>query len=398
MNTKQQEAFDLVCSGKNVLLTGPAGTGKSYTLQEMFAWANTKRFGVTASTGLAAFLIGGRTIHSFLGIGLGKKPVDVTVTQIKYKNKPAYNNIINLDILFIDEISMIDKNLLDYISQVLSMIRNCDKPFGGVQVVLCGDFCQLPPVDGEFCFLSEVWKTANLQTVVLEDLIRQDRDPTFQNILKDLRWGKCSKSTLDILKKCTNTTFADGIIPTKLFPTNNNVDNINNAELSKLKESGASVRTYKTIYQGPDTWCKYVHEEIELCVGAQVMCTTNLQGTNICNGTRGVVVELGNSDVIIRLVNGQNVSIPYTKTTCIDNKKHSVNFMPLKLAYAISIHKSQGMTLDAVEIDIGDSIFTFGQGYVAITRARSLESIKIISVKASSFRVHPKVKEFYGEN
>lgn len=397
MNTKQQEAYDAFKLGTNIVLTGPAGTGKSYTLHHMFSWAEKarKRCGITASTGLSAFLIGGRTIHSFLGIGLGKKPVDLTAQQVKHKNKPVYTKLLTLDILVIDEISMIDSELLDYISEFLKIVRNSELPFGGVQVVLCGDFCQLPPVEGKFCFFADVWKESNFHTIVLEDLIRQGSDSSFQKILKELRWG-CSKDTLAELKKCMTTTFAEGIIPTKLYSTNKNVDNINLAELEKVKKTGAVCQTYKSTYQGSSkSWCQHVPEAVELCEGAQVMCTTNLQGTEIFNGTRGVVVKLGPTEVHIKLVDGQVTQIPFTKIACLDNDKLTVTFMPLRLAYAISIHKSQGLTLDALEIDVGPSIFEYGQAYVAISRAKTLGSIRIVNIVSGSFRVHPLVKDFY---
>ena len=397
MNTKQHEAFNAFKLGNNIVLTGPAGTGKSFTLHQMFSWADKshKRCGITASTGLSAFLIGGRTIHSFLGIGLGKKPVDLTAQHVKHKNKPVFTKLLSLDILFIDEISMIDSQLLDYISEFLKIIRNSNLPFGGIQIVLCGDFCQLPPVEGKFCFFANVWKESEFQVIVLEDLIRQDSDIGFQNMLKELRWG-CSNETLQELKKCMATKFAEGIIPTKLYSTNNNVDNINIAELEKIKKTGAPSATYKSTYVGSSkTWCQHIHEFVELCEGVQVMCTTNLQGTDIFNGTRGVVVKLCPTEVHIKLVSGQVVAIPFAKIACLENDKLTVSFMPLRLAYAISIHKSQGMTLDALEIDLGTSIFEYGQAYVAISRAKTLASIRIIDVVSKSFRVHPHVKEFY---
>ena len=400
MNTKQQKAFDVIQSGKNVVVTGPAGTGKSYTLKKIIDWAIIKRknFGITASTGLSAFLIGGRTIHSFLGIGLGKKPVEEIAMSVKYSNKPVYNTLCNLDMLFIDEISMIDKDLLDYISNYLSCIRECDKPFGGIQVVLSGDFCQLPPVDGQFCFLSNVWKTGNFETIVLEELVRQNTDMAFQSILQEARYGICSPSTLVTLKKLQKTEFDNGIVPTRLFSKNVNVDTINLNELQKLKQSGETSIIYKTTTKGGNSWCKHIPTEIELCIGAQVMCTANITGTELVNGTRGVVLAMTPQDVTLKLVNGSITVIPFINMTCEDNKKLSVIYMPLKLAYALTIHKSQGMTLDAIELDIGGSIFEYGQAYVALSRAKTLESIKILSVKASSFKTHPLVCKFYENN
>jgi len=400
MNTKQQEALDSVISGRNVLLTGPAGTGKSYSLAHIVSWAHShgKNIGVTASTGLAAFLIGGRTIHSFLGIGLAKVPAEIIAQKIQFKNKMIYNKLRLLDILVVDEVSMLDADLLDYISKYLSLVKKNPAPFGGIQVVLCGDFCQLPPVAGEFCFVSAIWDASSFVKVILEDLVRQDGDLELQAILSELRWGNCSTATLARLKELKHTVFPSGVVPTKLFPTNKFVDVTNSAEYAKLKATGAKVGIFKTTFGGAGStvWGKHVPEFIELCVGAQVLVTMNLQGTDIVNGTRGVIVDISSSAVIIQLVNGTEAEIPYVGLIGEDSKKDTVNYMPLKLAYAISIHKSQGMTLDAVEIDIGSSVFECGQAYVAISRARSIASIRVVNVKASSFKVHPLVKDFYG--
>jgi len=397
MNSKQQSAYDAFCDKKNLVITGPAGTGKSFTINKMVDWAthHNKRFGITASTGISAFLIGGRTIHSFLGIGLANKSPEDTANYVKFRCKQIYKTLINLEILFIDEISMIDKDLLDYISEYLCCIRECDEPFGGIQVVLSGDFCQLPPVNGDFCFLSNVWKVGQFSIVLLEDLVRQNDDTVFQQILQEVRYGKCSKETLSILNELKKTEFPSDIIPTKLFSKNINVDRINNTEMEKLKNAGMQSIIYKTTFVGNNVWCKHIPTEVELCVGAQVMCTTNISGTDIVNGTRGVIVAMTPTAVSMKLVNGETYVMQYINVNCEDNLQLSVSYMPLKLAYALTIHKSQGMTLDAMELDIGDSIFEYGQAYVALSRARSLKSIKILKVKASSFKTHPLVKQFY---
>lgn len=399
MNSKQQESFDLVCDGKNILLTGPAGTGKSYTIAHVVDWANThgKRIGVTASTGLAAFLVGGRTIHSFLGIGLASTPAEIQAQKVRFRNKVIYNKLRYLDMLVIDEVSMIDKDLLDYISKYLSLIRQNNEPFGGIQIILCGDFCQLPPVKGDFCFLSEVWEQANFQKVVLEELVRQDGDHQLQKILGELRWGNCSSEVYALLLNLKNTSYTNDVIPTKLFPTNKFVDITNISEYAKIKATGAKNLAYKTIFGGGGEaiWGKHVPQTLELCVGTQVIVSVNLVGTNIVNGSRGIVDDVCPTHVVIKLVNGTLAEIPYVQLCSEDNKKDTVSYMPLKLAYAISIHKSQGMTLDAVEIDIGGSVFEYGQAYVAISRARSMDCIRILNVKPNSFKTHPLVTEFY---
>jgi ATP-dependent DNA helicase PIF1 len=404
MNQKQQEAFLLCQAGENIFLTGPAGTGKSFTLQRIIKWADTmdKDIGVTASTGLAAYLLRGRTVHSFLGIGLGSKPAETLAANILKKNQPLYKRLSNLDILIIDEISMIDDEFLDKISDVLSIIRKNKTPFGGIQMILSGDFCQLPPIKGKYCFLSKVWQVANIKTVVLEELVRQDGDTEFQKILSEVRWGSCSKDILKILKKKQTTEFKNAIKPTKLYSTNINVDAINSKEYEKLLNDGATARRYDTKYSlhvASKVWSESVKipEYIDLCVGAQVMVTWNLPcDPTIINGTRGVIVSLDDTGPRLKLVTGREVKIEYLKMTSEDDDKIAVHFIPLRLAYAITVHKSQGSTLDAIEIDLGDSIFEYGQAYTALSRARSLDSIRVVAVKSKSFRTHPLVKEFYG--
>lgn len=405
MNSKQTEAITRVQSGENIFLTGPAGTGKSYTLHKIIEWAKESNIdiGITASTGQSAYLLKGRTIHSFLGIGLATKSISELISALKKWNFQQYEYLQSkLRILIIDEISMINDELLDFISEYLSKIRGCELPFGGCQVVLTGDFCQLPPVNGKYCFISATWKRANISTVLLEELIRQDGDTIFQTILQELRWGRCSDETLAILNSHKETEFHNGIIPTKLYSVNVDVDKINKREYDALVDAGAPTKLYKTRYS-LHTHCKKwaesvkIPDAVELCIGAQVLVTWNIgRDSQIFNGTRGVISYLGEKAVVIRLENGKEAAIEFMKMGCEFIEDIKVMFMPLKLAYALSIHKSQGMTLDAVEIDLGSSIFEYGQAYTALSRARNLPSIKIIDVKAKSFKTHKIVKKFYG--
>lgn len=403
MNTKQQHALSLVQSGSNVLLTGPAGTGKTYTMKHIISWAkeNGKKVGTTASTGMAAYLLQGKTMHSFLGIGLATKPAAALAAYVKNKNPALFARLRMLDIFIVDEISMVNDQLLDKVSDYLAILRDRrDEPFGGVQIILCGDFCQLPPVDGKFCFLSSSWEKAGMKVCILEELVRQSDDAVFQSMLQELRWGVCSKQTLQTLKALKTATFAEGVTPTKLYSINVDVDKINNNEFDKLvAEHGKQPAEYPTTYSAnpqTTTWCKSIRvpEKVALCEGAQVMITWNI-GSDIVNGTRGVVTVMTPEGPYVRLKNGEQVLVEYIKITSEDNDTVFCMFMPLRLAYAISIHKSQGMTLDAVEMDLGESIFEYGQAYTALSRARTLDSVRIAKVKASSFRTNPLVKKFY---
>ena len=229
MNSEQLEALELVKKGKNIFLTGSAGTGKSYTLQNIIQWARSQylEFSVTASTGSAAYLIRGRTIHSYLGIGLGQKSSQELYEYIRSKKPFIANKLRKLNILIIDEISMIDNVLFDKISEFLSLIRKNKKPFGGLQIILSGDFAQLPSITGKYCFLSDTWNNANIKVVTLKTLVRQNNDDIFKNMLEELRFGKCTKESLEILKNLSKKEFTHDIIPTILYSLNQDVEKIN---------------------------------------------------------------------------------------------------------------------------------------------------------------------------
>lgn len=426
LNAKQQEAFDAVSRGGNVFLSGQAGTGKSFTLKHIVAaaykkWGGVEAVGVTATTGLAALLIGGRTVHSFLGIGLARKSAEELAKDVK--SKPfMMKKLLALRLLIIDEISMMDAELLEKISVFLGIVRGKPgKAFGDVQLVICGDLCQLPPVQGAFCFKAPCWKAAKIRTVMLTDSIRQAEDGEFRAMLEELRFGRCRPEVLKRLEACGETVFEGGIEPTVLHSKNVDVDAVNEREYQKVKakantagDDGNGERVFTTRYAGGDRardWARSIRvaESVALCVGAQVMVTWNVQvavpvpgggagdttNINLPNGMRGVVVRFGDYP-IVRFRSGRELAIPLTTVVNEESKPPmSVTFMPLKLAYAITIHKSQGMTLDAVVMDLGDNIFQDGQAYTALSRARSLDSVRIVAVKAQSFGVHPEVEAFY---
>jgi len=408
LNYEQESALTSFKKGNNIFLTGPAGTGKSVTLKKIIEHCETEgiSFGVTATTGSAAFLIGGRTLHSYLGIGLAKESAKELFAYARYKLSHTVKKLRLQNVLIIDEISMLDLELLEKISEYLSLVRYNNKPFGGLQLVLNGDFCQLEPVSGDYCFKSELWKKLNLDTIYLYKMIRQDGDNKFQKMLSKFRYGICSDKHYEtLLKYKENDVGSDLIKPTILYPKNFDVDKVNKAEYNKLIKSGAEKKIYEvnypTIKKNKDkamTWLKSldVPESVELCVGAQVVVTANIdQDKGIVNGTRGSIINVKNNKVIIKRIDGSSYDIEYFKTVNIEDKEIYIYYMPLKLAYALTIHKAQGMTLDALEIDIGSNIFASGQAYTAISRAKNLKSIKIKSVSKNSFIIKDSVLEFY---
>lgn len=402
LNTKQREAVEEVLNGRNILITGPGGTGKSFTIKYIteLLIENNKYYGLTATTGTASVLIGGQTINSYLGIGLGNSKVSDIIKNI-ITNKNIRERIVKLEVLIIDEISMLDDKLFEKISEILSTIRGqlidkklAEKPFGGIQMIFVGDFCQLAPVKGLYCFLSKVWEKLDVNIIVLEELVRQTGDQLFQKILGIVRKGKCTDNIITVLERLKDTQFSDNIIPTKLYPVNVDVDKINNIEVEKLKKKGYKSSLYKaTCSKGNEKTA--LNYDIELTENAQIIITRNIDISHgLVNGTRGVIKHLGCDYVIIEDVNNNVHTINYYKD--IMNKKTSyIMHMPIRTSYALSIHKSQGMTIDAVELDLGANIFAYGQTYTALSRAKNLNSIKIISVDKNSFKINPYVKKFY---
>lgn len=403
LNTEQHQAFDLIKEGHSVLLTGSAGTGKSFTLSEIIAWANKnkKNIGVTATTGSAAILIKGRTIHSYLGIGLGTKTATQMAAHVIQNSKYVLNRLRKLDILVIDEISMLDAELFSKISEFLSIIRMNPMPFGELQIVLCGDFAQIAPVgkNAEYCFKSNIWSDANIITINLKTIIRQKDDLEFIEILESLRWGKCTKSILEKLQKLQNTVFDSDILPTHLYGRNINVDVINQSHFTKLVEYGAATKTYTTKYsKNAKMWadsCK-VQPEIKLCIGSQVVLTWNIdQELGLVNGSRGIVIGFDINGPIVKFKNHPDgILISYVNITNEDNKADQITFMPIKLAWAITHHRAQGMTLDSCIIDL--SSWSSGQAYTALSRVRDLKSVKLIGeINPKFFKIHKDVLEFY---
>jgi len=406
LNFEQKSALLSFQKGNNIFLTGPAGTGKSVTLKKMIEYCETEgnSFGVTATTGSAAFLIGGKTIHSYLGIGLAKESAEEIFNYARYKLSHTVKKIRSLKVLIIDEVSMLDIELFEKISKYLSLVRYNSKPFGGLQLVLTGDFCQLEPVSGDYCFKSDVWDKLKLDTIYLIKMIRQDGDKKFQKMLNKLRYGICTDKTFASLSKLKDNKITT-IKPTILYSKNYDVDKINKAEYKKLIDFGAEKKVYDvqlpTIKKNKDkatTWFNTldIPESIELCVGSQVVVLANIdQEKGIVNGTRGCIIELKNKSCMIKRVNGSLFEIEYHKNVSIEDKDIFICHMPLKLAYALTIHKSQGMTLDAVEIDIGKNIFAAGQAYTALSRAQNLKSVSIKAISKDSFITKDSVLKFY---
>jgi ATP-dependent DNA helicase PIF1 len=409
LNPEQEYAFAQVQSGKNIFLTGSGGTGKSYVIHRIREWCISENIPllITAMTGSAALLIDGMTLHSALGLRVGDLSASQQLQHIqKFAN--IRTRIQTIRMLIIDEVSMLNASLLETIDIILRTIRGClFLPFGGIQVVLCGDLLQLPPVEGKYCFESPMWKELIGETCMLHTMVRQTGDPYFQTMLTDIRMGCMKQEYIRRLEQCKRTVFPPNVKPTLLYSTRANVQQINHTEYSKLLTKGSKSRTYNTVYKCPSSkvWADSmgIPEHLELCIGSQVAITYNIdQERGMINGTRGVVVDLLEEHPIIQLISGEVIPLTRIKreiydTDTMSDKKtpYGVQYIPLMFAWAMTIHKSQGMTLDAVVIDLGPSIFSYGQAYTAISRVRNLQSLLITDLYPSSFRADKKVLAFY---
>lgn len=404
MNPEQQDAFQKVLDGENVFVSGSAGVGKSYLVEHIKEWAhkNNVNIAVTATTGNAAILIGGRTIHSYFGLGLAKKSAELLYTEVRLKNKKALARARDTELLVIDEVSMMDAEFMDKLNEFLQLCRGNKTPFGGVQAVFTGDMAQLPPVNGKYCFKSNAWKAMNFSLVCLKTVMRQKGDIDFIEILEQLRWGRCTPQIRKKLLVLKNTEFPDdGIKPTVLYCKNVDVDAINQGEFNKLKSNGNRFNTYKTMYSNDvaKAWAntQKLPEQVELCEGAQVVMTWNVDvEAGLGNGSRGVVIGVSPSGVKMKLTDGRIVDVTYITIKSDENDHITAKFVPLRLAWALTSHRSQGMSIDRIIINIEDC-WDSGQAYTMISRCKNMNSVKIVGdIRASSFKCSKDVLEFYG--
>jgi ATP-dependent DNA helicase PIF1 len=407
----QKKAYDLLISGKSIFLTGAGGSGKSAVIKIFVRnFSNKINIAVTSTTGTSALLVDGTTIHSYLGIGLGKATID-SLTKKIFSTKWLLDRWKKLDCLIIDEISMLDPALFDKLEYIARYVRRNQRPFGGIQIVASGDFCQLPCVGTErFCFEAESWNKCIQETIYLKQVIRQN-DGVFQNCLNKIRIGDIDDHVKQVIgsrigAKLTNSF---GIKPTKLYSTNISVDEVNNTELDKFANDENEFYEYNMqIFRYPNTkqtqidkfkkFCN-IPETLQLCVGAQVMLTYNMDlEAGLVNGSRGIIEDFIDDYPLVRFLNGTHKVIQ-THTWEIDEndkKLLTIEQVPLRVAYAISIHRSQGCSLDYAEIDLSE-VFECGQAYVALSRLKTLEGLSIIKIDFDKIVANPKSVAFYNK-
>ena len=401
----QSHALKILQSGDNVFLTGSAGSGKTFLLNQFIEYLRTNKtkVGITASTGIAATHINGRTIHSWCGMGIAKK---MTGKQIKklLKRKDLFKRIKEAQVLIIDEISMLDAASLDLVDKICKAGKNPFMPFGGMQIVLCGDFFQLPPIgkDAEFSFQAFSWEESGIKVCYLDEQFRQD-DSDFLKVLNKIRTNEAGEKELAILKTRLNKKVTRLPKVTKLYTHNMNVDVLNQTELSNIDQVP---EIFQMIEHGPTELVEFlkksypVAQELKLKVGAVVMFIKNNYEAGYVNGTLGEVVDFDSEGFPVIKTKNKNGIVAKPVSWNIEEDEAilaSIKQIPLRLAWAITVHKSQGMSLDAAEIDLSKS-FERGMGYVALSRVRALDSICLIGINEMALKVNELVvkkdKEF----
>ncbi len=426
LNSDQQAALAAVQSGANIFLTGPAGSGKSTLVAAIVDWAQRegRPYDITAMTGCAALLLGkaAKTLHSWAGIGLGRGTAETLAADV-LKSPYAKRRWRRVRILVVDEISMMSPDLFEKLNKVGQIVRGSAAPWGGIQLVLCGDFYQLPPVSrevsvyGKYAFDAPAWRAAELVPVVLKRIERQT-DSAFQQVLNEARIGQLSAASVAILKSRQGLNWREQRIrPTLLFSRNADVDSINEANLSALEKP---IRTYEaiTVAEAPmedpaaevpkgefldrlvarmDADSSYV-QRLELCEGCQVMLVYNKDmEKGLVNGSRGVVIGFRPHDgiPIVQFLHGDPIAVDYNEWASNDSAAVRRRQIPLRVAYAVTIHKSQGATLDCALVDIGSTTFECGQAYVALSRVRDLESLYVWNFNPARVMADSRVVAFY---
>lgn len=397
----QETALAILKTGANVFLTGEPGAGKTYVINKYIHWLEAAQISVavTASTGIAATHIGGLTIHSWSGVGTRDTLSRYDLDQIATKEK-LVKRIKKNQVLIIDEVSMIDGKMLDMVDVICRTIRQSQEAFGGMQVVCVGDFFQLPPIarQGEmmrYAFESRAWENLRPLVCYITEQFRQD-DELLLSLLGSIRKGEIEEEHYTLLREQVDIAYVD-IEPTRLYTHNADVDAVNATKLAELK---GTAKTYKMSSRGNKI---YQESLIRTCLSpsvlalkeeAMVMCTKNNFEAGYVNGTLARVVGFDSYEgyPIIETADKRRITIEPVSWEVAEEGKilASIEQLPLRLAWAITVHKSQGMSLDAAEVDLSKS-FVYGQGYVALSRVRSLAGLKVLGINANALMVDPKI-------
>lgn len=412
----QKEALTILKTGANVFLTGEPGSGKTHTVNTYVRWLREQEIepSITASTGIAATHIGGYTIHSWAGLGIKDKLTEYDLDQMA-TNERLVKRVNNARILIIDEVSMLSSHTLSMVDSVCRSLRNLTSAFGGLQVILVGDFFQLPPVvprnqfsnprnlfdesksglDNRFAFNSGSWDKASFVVCYLSEQHRQE-DSVFLQLLGAIRGGRVTSDHLETLKGRFDITNDYKDIP-RLYSHNIDVDGLNGRELDKLSEksrtfvmeSRGTERLIAQLKKGclsPETLC--------LKIGARVMFTKNNFEEGFVNGTLGKISGFSKTsgNPLVKTDQGKIIEVEKVEWAIEENNRvlASVSQIPLRLAWAITIHKSQGMSMDSAHMDLSNT-FEYGQGYVALSRVRTLKGLILAGLNKRALEVHPDI-------
>ena len=436
LSREQQLLFDKYVKGVNIFITGPGGAGKSELIRLIFkhAYSQFKEIYVTATTGCASIMLNckAKTLHSWAGIGIGNGTVEDLIHKIR-SNKTAKIMWKNTDILVVDEVSMLSLKLFRTLNSIGKAIRRNSKPFGGIQLIFSGDFYQLPPVGNkdepetqQFCFECDDWyETFHRDDQIELIKIFRQKDEIYSSVLNQIREGKIKRKASDLLSQYVGRTLSPDLIiePTKLYPTKRKVEQINISRMSNLKtqekefnlkyisdcEMSNSEKEMRKQFTDRDIQIEFDYltsnllceKELKLKIGSQVMCIKNFKSEKgdvlICNGSQGIIIDFCSITQypIVKYNNGIEMRMMPFIWESEKIPGIGVSQIPLILSWALTIHKSQGATLDAAEIDVGSGIFECGQTYVALSRVKSLDGLYLTSFDPKRIFINKKVKEYY---
>jgi ATP-dependent DNA helicase PIF1 len=407
LNREQQEIVKKISQGKNVIITGSAGTGKSFLVKYLCNEFDKqgKIYRIVAPTGVAAVNVGGQTIHRFLGIRPEIKTLNDYLKLCNKRTRVPWNVI---NIIMIDEISMIHPQLFLLFDSIAKLHKKNNLPFGGIQMIFIGDFYQLCPIkqktdeigDPEYIFETDLWKQMAPNVTLLKQVMRQN-DQEFINALNDLRMGLFSEQVNNMIQRCVNNKKIPKKHYVRLFALNVQKNYANETKLEKLNTQS---QTYNAIDLGDERYLKDCRAEkkITLKIGCPVMLLWNLPQYNLCNGSIGIIENFETTGIpIVKFNTGITIPVVRQEWTIKEKNRHGTHILasrtqvPLVVAWALSVHKSQGLTLDYLEVDCA-GIFTTGQLYVALSRASSMEGLIVKNFESDSIMVDEKVVEFYG--
>jgi ATP-dependent DNA helicase PIF1 len=438
LSKEQNYAFEKFKLGENLFITGPGGTGKTQLIKHLVSYMKIKGIDhqVCALTGCAAVLLkcNARTLHSWSGIKLARGPIEKIVSSVIY-NPRIVSAWKKTKVLIVDEVSMLSKKIFEVIERIARTIKGNQRPFGGIQVIFTGDFYQLPPVGSpeepstsQFCFESEKWgQVFQIKNHIKLVTVFRQTDETYIRILNEIREGNISEENRQILNEKIGIKPPDDYIaPTKLYAIRSKTDFVNRARFSKIQEPEhiyeriikTDCVSYTDSGRAIDTnllnICKKLNpQEIEFEInhlstnsniqqrailkkGALVMLTYNINiEEGICNGSQGIITDFKNNTPIVRFTNGLEIPIDYQYIQSEEYPMIAVGQIPLTLAWAMTIHKIQGATLETADMDLGNSVFEYGQIYVALSRVKSLDGLYLSAFHPQKIRANPIVKQFY---